>query len=187
MIVKFIISLFSDSIGIEEDRVVWRGNGTTEPTGLVTAQTAGRINGITNVGNLSTDNLLNLMYALPMKYSANAKFYVHRNNILEMRKMKDSNGRYYWTEPVTAGGTPVFLGYPVFEANELPLSVIFFGDLKRTYWLGDRQKMTVKVSNDTETALNCEGSIKGMNCWKPQNGVKSPYWAISSQTLPVMA
>lgn len=152
-IVKFIISLFSDSIGMEEDRVVWRGNGTTEPTGLVTAQTAGKISGIVNVGNLSQDNLLNLMYSLPMKYSTKAKFYVHRNNVLEMRKMKDGNGRYLWTEPVTAGGTPVFLGYPVFEANELPLSVIFFGDLKRTYWLGDRQKMTVKVSNDTETAF----------------------------------
>jgi HK97 family phage major capsid protein len=152
-IVNFIIQLFSDAIGQEEDRVVWRGNGTTEPTGITTAITASTIASTACAGNLSVDNLLNLVYALPMKYSDSAKFYVHRNNILEMRKLKDSNNRYYWTEAVTAGQAPLFLGYPVFEANELPESTIVFGDMKRTYWMGDRQKMTVKISNDTETAF----------------------------------
>lgn len=33
-------------------------------------------------------------------------------------------------------------------------------------WLGDRQQMTVKVSQDTETALKCKRSINWVNCWK---------------------
>jgi len=28
-----------------------------------------------------------------------------------------------------------------------------FGDLKAAYWLGDRKSMTVKVTQDTETAF----------------------------------
>ena len=179
-IVKFIIGLFSEAIGEEEDRIIWRGNGTTQPTGIVTAQGAGTIAGRTCSGNLGIDDLLDLIYDLPNKYAKNSKIYVHRTNIRELRKLKDSNNRYYWSEPVSAGLTPTFLGYPVIETNELGEDQIYFGDLKKTYWLGDRQKMTVKVTQETETALNCEGSIKGMNCWKVLKKI------ISSQALPVM-
>lgn len=152
-IVNFIIGLFSEAIGEEEDRVVWRGNGTTEPTGIVTAQAAGTIAGISGAAGLTVEILIDLVHALPAKYSKNAKLYLHRNNIREMRKLKDSNGRYYWVDPVTSSTLPQFMGYPVVETNELPEAQIYFGDLKQTYWLGDRQRMTVKVSNDTETAF----------------------------------
>lgn len=149
-IVNFIIGLFSEAIGEEEDRVIWRGNGTTEPTGIVGHSTIGtRAAG----GNLSFDKMIDLMYDLPQKYHANAKFYVHRTNIREMRKLKDTTGRYYWQEPVAQGAPATFGGYPVMEVNELPEANIYFGDLKKAYWLGDRQRMTVKVSNDTETAF----------------------------------
>ena len=182
-IVNFIIGLFSEAIGAEEDRVVWRGNGTTEPTGIVTAQAAGAIVAVAGAAGLSIDLLIDLVHALPQKYHRNAKIYAHRTNIREMRKLKDANNRYYWVDPVTANSLPAFMGYPVIETNELSEAQIYFGDLKQAYWLGDRQKMTVKVSQDTETALKCEGSIKGMNCWKTQNGVVSPYFGQSAAKL----
>lgn len=148
-VVNFIISLFAEAIGEEEDRVIWRGNGTTEPTGIVGSS----IGTLTASGNLSLDQVLNLMHELPQKYHRNAKFYMHRENMREMRKLKDSNGRYYWQEPVAQGQPATLYGYPVIEVNELPTSEIYFGDLRQTYWLGDRQRMTVKVSQDTETAF----------------------------------
>ena len=152
-IVNFIIGLFSEAIGEEEDRVVWRGNGTTEPTGIVTAQAAGTISGRSGAAGISVDLLVDLIHDLPNKYHRNAKIYLHRSNLRELRKLKDSNNRYYWVDPVTATSAPLFMGYPVIETNELGEAQIYFGDLKQTYWLGDRQRMTVKVSNDTETAI----------------------------------
>ena len=152
-IVNFIIGLFSEAIGEEEDRVVWRGNGTTEPTGIVVAQAAGTIAGRTCSGNLSIDNMIDLLYDLPAKWQKSAKIYVHRTNIRELRKLKNANNNYYWSEPVAVGLAPTFMGYPVVETNELGEDQIYFGDLKKTYWLGDRQKMTVKISQDTETAF----------------------------------
>lgn len=152
-IVNFIIGLFAEAIGTEEDRVIWRGNGTTEPTGIVTARAAGTIGSIASGGNLSVDRLIDLVYLLPQKYHANAKFYAHRANWRELRKLKDNDGRYLWQEPVQAGQPPLLLGYPVVEANELPESELYFGDMKKAYWLGDRQMMTVKISQDTETAF----------------------------------
>lgn len=97
--------------------------------------------------------MIDLIYDLPAKWQTNAKLYVHRSNIRELRKMKDANNRYYWSEPVAQGMAPTFQGIPVIETNELGEDQIYFGDLKKTYWLGDRQKMTVKVTQDTETAF----------------------------------
>jgi HK97 family phage major capsid protein len=149
-VVNFIIRLFSEAIGEEEDRVITRGNGTSEPTGFATATISSRsVAG----SNLSFDDLINLEYDLPQKYHRNAKFYVHRNNIRELRKMKDSQGRYLWQDPVSASSPATFHGYPVIEDNNLSESEIYFGDLKMAYWLGDRQQMTVKISQDTETAF----------------------------------
>lgn len=152
-IVNFIIGLFSEAIGVEEDRVVWRGNGTTEPTGIVTAEGTGAIASRDCSGNLSIDNMIDLLYDLPAKYQKSAKIYVNRANIRELRKLKNTQNNYYWSEPVAVGLAPTFMGYPVIETNELSEAQIYFGDLMKTYWLGDRQKMTVKISQDTETAF----------------------------------
>lgn len=152
-IVQHIVSLFAESLGQEEDRVIWRGNGTTQPTGIVTARVATTIASTACAGNLSFDDIINLLHLLPQKYHRNAKFYVNRTNIRELRKLKDSNNRYYWQEPVAAGQPPTLYGYPVIEVNDLPESELYFGDLKQAYWLGDRQRMTVKVTQDSETAF----------------------------------
>ena len=124
-VVKLIIGLFSEAIGEEEDRVICQGNGTTQPTGLTTARGAGTIDSIACSGNLDFDDILNLQYLLPNKYHKNAKFYVNRTNIKELRKLKDGDNRYLWAEPVSAGIPPTIFGYSVIEANDLPESEIY--------------------------------------------------------------
>lgn len=166
-VIDLIVTLFSEAIQREEDKVITVGNGTTQPTGLVTAKDAGNIGTVTCSGNLSIDNLIDLEYTLPMKYHPSSTFLAHRNNIREMRKLKDNNGRYYWAEPVAAGQPATFHGYPVMENNNLPESEIYFGNFKMAYWLGDRKLMSVKITQDTETALNIgKRSINRMNCWE---------------------
>ena len=44
-------------------------------------------------------------------------------------------------------------GYKVIEHSWVPEDQILFGDIKTTYWVGERQRMTVKVTNDTETTF----------------------------------
>lgn len=149
-VVNLIISLFGEAIAEEEDRVIIVGNGTTEPTGIITAAS---LRATVASGNLDFDDVIDLIYSLPQKYHRNASFIINRVNIKELRKLKDSNGRYLWSEPVSAGGAPTILGYPVYENQWLTEATILFGDWKMCYWLGDRKQMTVKVSNDTETAF----------------------------------
>ena len=148
-VVQFIVKLFSEEIGNEEDRVITAGNGTTEPTGYNQAT----IGSQAVDGNLSFDDIYDLEFLLPQKYHRRAKFYVHRNNIRELRKLKDTTGQYLWQNPISAGQPALLHGFPVVEDNNLSESEIYFGDLKSAYWLGDRKMMTVKISNDTETAF----------------------------------
>ena len=142
-VVKLIIELFGDALATEEDRVITAGGGTTEPTGL----TACTIASITCSGTLDFDDIIDLVYELPAQYRRNAKFLVANANIRELRKLKDSNNNYLWQAPVSAGQPATIHGYPVIENNWLGEDEIYFGDYKLTYWLGDRQKMAVKVSD----------------------------------------
>jgi len=128
---------------------------------------------------LSFDDLINLEYLLPAKYSRAASYLVHRSNIREMRKLKDSQNRYLWTDPVAIGQPATFHGAPVRENNNLSESEIYFGDYFKGYWLGDRRKMTIKITQDSETAFtkdqtaidNTGGTIlrsivkNWVNCW----------------------
>ena len=153
-VVQLIINLFSEAIGEEEDRVILRGNGTTEPTGISTAVTAATIASVTCSGNLSFDNLLELEYALKQKYRPGSTFLVHPTNMKELRKIKDSNGRYIYEESRVTGTPATLLSYPVLEHYDIPESAIYFGNWKLAYWLGDRKAMTVKISNDTTQAFH---------------------------------
>ena len=152
-VVRLIIDLFADAIGEEEDRVILRGNGTTEPTGIVTARAAGTIGSVTCAGNLDFDDIIEVIYGLKAKYRKGASFLVHPNNIKELRKLKDSQNRYIYLDPTTPEGYSTLYGYPVYEFYDMPESEIEFGNWKLCYWLGDRQAMTVKISQETETAF----------------------------------
>lgn len=152
-VVRTIIDLFSEAVGEEEDRVILRGNGTTEPTGIVTARAAATISSQAAGGNLSFDDIINCIYGLKTKYRKGASFLIHPNNVRELRKLKDSNNRYIYLDPASPEGYPTLYGYPVHEFYDLPESELLFGNWKLCYWLGDRQKMTVKISQDTETAF----------------------------------
>jgi len=153
-VVKIVIGLFADAIKDEEDKVILQGNGTTQPTGINTAVTAGTYASTSIAGsNLSFDNLIDLVYSLPQAYRRGAKWVVATANIRELRKLKDSNGRYLWEESRVTGEPARMLGYEVVENDYVGEANILFADFKRAYVLGDRKKMTVKISQETETAF----------------------------------
>jgi len=147
-VVKLIIDLFAETIATEEDRVIIAGTGSGQPTGLVTCT----IGSVTCSGNLDFDDIINLIYALPSQYRSNAKFLVNNVNIAELRKLKDSTNRYIWQDSPAAGQPSTIYGYPVIENNWVSEATIYFGDYKMGYWLGDRRRMTVLVSNIAGTA-----------------------------------
>lgn len=148
-VVDLIINLFAERIADEEDKVISQGNGTTQPTGLTQAT----VGSVACSGTFDFDDLISLEYTLPAKYSKNAKFLASRNNIKIMRQLKDSNNRYLWMDAVAPGQPATFHGYPVYENDYIGENEIYFGDYQKGYWLGDRRRMTIKITQDSETAF----------------------------------
>jgi len=147
---QILVRRFATKIAEREDQAIFQGTGVGQPTGLLVAGTIGTR---ACVGNLDFDNIINLEYDLPVKFRKNARFFVHPNNVRELRLVKDVNGRYIWQDPVAPGQPSTIHGYPVIENYFMSEDDILFGDVKECYWMGDRQRMTVKISNDTETTF----------------------------------
>ena len=149
-VVNLIIQLFGEQLAEEEDRVILQGNGTTEPTGIITAAT---LRTVTCAGNLDFDDIIDTIYSLPQKYHSGSSFIIARENIKNLRKLKDGDSRYLWADPVSAGMPATILGYPVHEVDYVGEANILFGNWKMVYWLGDRKSLSVKISNDTTQAF----------------------------------
>lgn len=148
-IVAIIIQLFSEAVADEEDRVIWLGNGTTQPQGIAVATlTAQTVNGTGNAFN----DLTSIFYALPAKYRPNAAWYMNSQTLSSIESLKDTTGR-----PIFVAATetmpPTVKGKRVVIDENIPPRQVYFADMKRAYYLGDRKRMTAKVSNDTETAF----------------------------------
>jgi HK97 family phage major capsid protein len=152
-VVNHILNLFREALQEEEDRVILRGNGTTEPRGIETARAAGEIATMGFGGATTFDNMFSLVYSLKAKYRNGASFLVHPNRTAALTKLKDTAGQYLWQPSVVAGQPDTIRGYPVYEFYDMPENTIYFGNWKQAYWLGDRKKLTVKISQDTDTAF----------------------------------
>lgn len=151
-LVSLIIQLFAESIAQVEETAFAQGNGTTQPLGVETARAASTFSSIAAVGQ-NFDDIIRLEHSLAPQYRANASFVAHDQTIRELRLLKDSQNRYLWQEPLAAGQPATFHGYRVYASNALPKGTVYFGDWKRGFWIGDRKQMTVKVTQDSETAF----------------------------------
>jgi len=150
-VVNLIIEQFAEAIADEEETAIWTGNGTTRPQGLSDAGA-----GITSVGTGSGNivNDLNKLYrSLPAKYRANAKWYMSDATMANLENVKDSEGRML-LQPALSEATPERIkGKTVVISVKVPANQIYFGDMKKTYFLGDRKRMSVKLSQDTTEAF----------------------------------
>jgi HK97 family phage major capsid protein len=159
-----------DAMGAAEMTAIITGNGTNKPTGLLnSAPTTGadgsRAAGVfkylptgnaSTLGSFAADLLITTVYDLMAGYRANATWVMNSAVAGTIRQLKDSNGRFLWTDGIAAGQASTLLGYPVaiaesmagVAANTLP---ILFGDFSRAYILCDHGGMRVTIDDNVTT------------------------------------
>lgn len=147
-VVSFIIQLFTEAIALEEEHVIWMGTGSGQPSGLSPSSAIASINGTGNAFN----DITSLFYALPRKYRVNAAFFCNDSVAKAIEGTKDTNNRPLFVIG-TDGLAPTLKGKPLVYSDWCPDRTLWFGDMKQGYFLGDRKRITAKVSNDTETAF----------------------------------
>lgn len=155
------------AMGVAEMNSIIFGNGTDKPTGLLnSAPTTGadgtRAGGVlkylptghaSTLGSAPADLLISMVYDLKAAYRANGTFLMNSAVAGEIRKLKDSQGRFLWADSLAPGEPATLLGFPVAIAesmsgvgsNDYP---IMFGDFSRAYILCENGPLYVTVDEN---------------------------------------
>lgn len=150
---------------LQEGIAFLTGDGTNKPHGLLTyaegAANAARhpwgAIGVTpsgEVGKITADAIIDLIYSMKSEYAGNASFTLNRNTLGLVRKLKDGQGNYLWQPSYVAGQPSTIAGYSAVEMAGMPdvaadaLSIAF-GDFKKGYLIIDR--IGVRVLRDPFT------------------------------------
>ncbi|WP_018632108.1 phage major capsid protein [Neomegalonema perideroedes] len=94
------------------------------------------------------DALSDLVYALPAGYRSNASFVMNSKTAGLIRKMKDVDGRYLWSDGLAAGQPATLLGHAVAIVEEMPdvaanAYAVAFGDFRAGYTLAERPELRI--------------------------------------------
>lgn len=143
-IVNYVARLMVRSLAEEEEKAFWTGNGSGKPTGINNYS----LQSISAGGTDSTlaDALKSVYFRLPQGYRNNAVYVGHAQALERVAKAKDSNGNYL-LQPLGANPFPTINGARVYEQNDLPTDVLFFGDFSY-YMIVDRQGVQVDFSTE---------------------------------------
>ena len=118
------------------DEMIW----TWGNIGYVVTGTAGAID--------DGDPIIELVYALGAEYRANATFVMNSKTAGTVRKLKDADGRFLWSDGLSQGEPARLMGYPVLIAEDMPdvaadAMAIAFGDFANGYTIAERPDVRV--------------------------------------------
>lgn len=148
----------ADTFSRAEAAAFINGDGDDKPTGLlhhpVVADDSWSWGNIGYVvtgadGALpSGDPIVDLVYALGAEYRANGAFVMNSKTAGLVRKLKDGDGRFLWSDGLAAGEPARLLGYPVLIAEDMPDVAansysIAFGDFTKGYTIAERPDLRV--------------------------------------------
>ena len=139
-IVGFLAEQFGNSFGFALGDKIVNVTGTVEPTGFLPVAGTG-VTGSTGVsGAFTADNVIDLVYSLDGSLRNRPTFAMLANStsIAALRKLKDSQGRYFFDVGVGLDRRDLVLGVPVIETPAMPspatgANSLAVGDLKSLY------------------------------------------------------
>ncbi len=117
------------------DNDVWTwGNVGYVPTGVA--------------GGIDADAIVDVVYALGAQYRVNGTFVMNSKTAGVIRKLKDADGRFLWSDGLAAGEPARLMGYPVLIAEDMPdpgtdSFSIAFGDFSSGYTIAERPDLRV--------------------------------------------
>lgn len=137
----------------QEGAAFVNGDGVNKPRGFldypVAAEASWSWGNLGYVsGPLSSDVLIDTIYALKSGYRQNASWVMNRKTQASIRKLKDADGNYLWQPPAAVGQPAMLMGFRVVEAEDMPDAAsdetpIAFGDFSRGYLVVDRTGVRV--------------------------------------------
>lgn len=151
----------ADKFARAEAEAFVSGDGVDKPKGFLTYPDIG--NDAWTWGNLGTvttgsaddfdesdpaSAIVDLVYALGARYRVNASFVMNSKTAGAIRKMKDADGRFLWTDSLAAGQPAQLMGYSVLISEDMPdvgagALPVAFGDFGAGYTVAERPDLRV--------------------------------------------
>jgi len=99
-------------------------------------------------GDVTAEAIVDLVYALGAQYRANGAFVMNSKTAGVVRKLKDADGRFMWSDGLAAGEPAQLMGYPVLVAEDMPDAgtdsmSIAFGDFNAGYTVAERPDLRI--------------------------------------------
>ncbi|MBY5932969.1 phage major capsid protein [Tateyamaria omphalii] len=147
----------ADKFARAEAAAFINGDGVDKPKGFLTHTTVdndvwawGNLGYVpTGVdGDVTAEAIIDVVYALGAEYRANATFVMNSKTAGIVRKLKDNDGRFLWSDGLAAGQPATLMGYPVLIAEDMPdagtgADAIAFGDFDAGYTVAERPDLRV--------------------------------------------
>ncbi|MGM0583584.1 MAG: phage major capsid protein [Pseudomonadota bacterium] len=151
----------ADKFSRAESDAFVNGTGADQPTGFLdypTVAAGGEAWG--ELGYVATgaagdfapsnpaDAIVDLVYSLGARYRTKASFVMNSKTAGAVRKMKDADGRFLWSDGLAAGEPARLMGYPVLIAEDMPdiadgACAVAFGDFGSGYTIAERPDLRV--------------------------------------------
>ncbi|MGR3712270.1 MAG: phage major capsid protein [Shimia sp.] len=148
----------ADKFARAEAAAFINGDGIDKPTGIMTHPSVDNASwSWGNIGYVATgvegdfdggEAIIDVVYALGAQYRANASFVMNSKTAGALRKLKDADGRFLWSDGLAAGEPARLLGYPVLIAEDMPdiasgADAVAFGDFAAGYTVAERPDLRV--------------------------------------------
>lgn len=161
---SYIRNLLAVRLGRITSQRFTTGTGSSQPNGIVTASSAGKIGSTGQTTAVTYDDLVDLEHSVDPIYRAGANvcFMMHDQSLKVLRKIKDTQGRPIFVpgyEQGNPGGAPDrLMGRKICISQEMPVMAanaksILFGDLSR-YLIREVMDMTLFRMADSAFVLN---------------------------------
>ncbi|NAZ35523.1 phage major capsid protein [Rubellimicrobium sp. CFH 75288] len=134
------------------------GDGVDKPRGILSyplvanaSWTWGSIGFVpsgVSAGLTTLDPVVDLVYALPARYRAGAAFVMNSRTTALMRKLKDADGRFLWSDGLSEGEPARLMGYRVLVSEDMPnvaanAPAVAFGNFAAAYTIAERPDLRI--------------------------------------------
>ena len=154
----WLAARIADKFARAEAAAFITGDGVDKPRGILDHTAVD--NGAWSWGNIgyvptgadgdigSADSVIELVYSLGAQYRANATFIMNSKTAGVVRKLKDADGRFLWSDGLAASEPARLMGYAVVVAEDMPdvasdSFAIAFGDFSAGYTIAERPDLRI--------------------------------------------
>ncbi|HBZ43104.1 MAG TPA: phage major capsid protein [Maritimibacter sp.] len=152
----WLAARIADKFARAEAAAFVSGDGVDKPTGFLTHPTVDNDSWTWgNIGYVATgtdgdfdatdpaDVIFDLIYGLDAEYRVGASFVMNSKTAGAVRKLKDADGRFLWSDGLAAEMPARLAGYPVLIVEDMPdiatgADAIAFGDFAAGYTVAER-------------------------------------------------